>query len=239
MVSGTLAASGYWNGDRTWEGRDANPKGFHEDREVNAINEALLTPLTRRTLPGRAGQFVPNRHGLMQRWLAPIDDRASVELTPRLRARIEKVLSHRPFALKDPRFGVTLPAWRPLLPTDTAFLVVFREPGRSVTSIVKEVDDARYLRNIRLDARAAEALWCQTYRRILAEVSLGGDWLFVHYDEIVEGRGLERMGAFLDAALDRGFADVRLRRSAPAAELSQETEDLYAELLSRSGRVDA
>ena len=38
MLAGTLSAAGYYIGDCLIEANEANPKGFFEDYEVNAIN---------------------------------------------------------------------------------------------------------------------------------------------------------------------------------------------------------
>jgi len=42
MLAGCLAKSGYFMGDNLYPAREANPKGFFEDPEINAINEMLI-----------------------------------------------------------------------------------------------------------------------------------------------------------------------------------------------------
>ncbi|MDH5236916.1 MAG: sulfotransferase [Acidimicrobiia bacterium] len=235
MVAGTLAASGYRTGERLWPGGPANPRGFHEDREVNAINEALLATVLPWVPPGRLGMRMPGRLGHLQRWLAPIPLDRAVRTTPRIDRRIAAVVARTPYALKDPRFCTTLSAWRPHLAPDTGFVVVFREPARTVTSLLREVDQARYLRGVDLDRERAEALWRLNYQRVLARATDEGDrWLFLHYDQVLEGSGLGRLGEFLGAELVADFLDAGLRRSTDELLVTDETAAVYAELCQRA-----
>jgi hypothetical protein len=235
MIAGTLASSGYWTGARQWAGTDANPKGFFEDREVNAINEALLSTVTPWVPRGRLGRWWPGRLGDLQRWLALVADDAEVRSSPMIDARIAAAVQSRPFAIKDPRFCVTLSAWRPHLPADTGFIVVFREPARTVASLRHEVGSAGYLRQVQLSEHEAETLWQQSYRRVLDLAGQGGDWLFVHYEQALAGGGLDRLGDFLGADIDRRFVDENLRRSADDGIVADESGRIYAALCERAG----
>ncbi len=235
MVAGLLAGSGYFMGERLWPARGANPKGFYEDREVNLVNEALLAPLLARKLPGILGRLQPRRRGRLQRWLALLPDEAEVAARPRLGSRIARLAARRPFCFKDPRFCYTLPAWRPHL-GGGGFVCVFRDPERTVRSIARELETARYLRTLRLDAAEIAAVWNAMYRRVLDQHRHEGDWLFVHYDQVISGSAPIAIEAFLDVRADRTFVEKRLQRSASSPlGLSPEVRATYEELCDRAG----
>jgi hypothetical protein len=52
--------------------------------------------------------------------------------------------ARRPYLFKDPRFSCTLATWMPFLAAETTFLCVFREPIRTMNSIMRIVRDERY-----------------------------------------------------------------------------------------------
>lgn len=234
MVAGTLAASGYRTGTRLWAPTDANPKGFHEDREVNTINERLLARHTPWVPPGRMGRLWPARLGYLQRWLAILDDDVSPTASERLRGRMAAAVSLEPFALKDPRFCVTLPAWRSVLPSGTRFLVIFREPARTIASTVKEVRAAPYLRSVAFDDRRAEALWQQCYERALGMADDSREWMFVHYDQVLDGSAIGGLASFLEASIDDSFVEPALQRTDDRGTIAPATIDLYARLCQRA-----
>ncbi|MDX1388819.1 MAG: hypothetical protein R3344_06490, partial [Acidobacteriota bacterium] len=72
MVAGTLAGAGYFMGEKLWDATPANPKGFFEDQEINAINEDLIAQV----LPARPavlGRWLyRDRPTRLQRWLARV-----------------------------------------------------------------------------------------------------------------------------------------------------------------------
>src|SRR5262249_42923187 len=123
MLAGVLSQAGYYMGEHLIPPDEANPKGYFEDDEVNAINEKLLALVT----PARSRPA----HGW--RWLAAVPVSARISCSPQLAKRIEIQTSRTPFCLKDPRFCYTLPVWRPFL-RDTMLLCVFREPTRTAQS---------------------------------------------------------------------------------------------------------
>ena len=46
MLAGTLRGAGYYMGAHLLPADEANPRGYFEDDEINAINEALLAAVT-------------------------------------------------------------------------------------------------------------------------------------------------------------------------------------------------
>src|SRR5262249_25751563 len=188
MVAGALANAGYFMGDRLYPARDANPLGFFEDPEINAINEELLAP----HVPADQGLAAP------QRWLARLGrtvDTAPEPLRPRLRALVVR----QPIGFKDPRFCYTLPAWRDAL-GDARFVVVFRDPATTAASIVRECAVADYLAGIPMNAARALETWCAMYRQVLQQYRATPPgarerWLFVHYEQMLapDGSAVERL----------------------------------------------
>lgn len=210
MLSGTLRGAGYYMGGRLYRPREANPKGFFEAISINAINERLLAPLA----PSRS------RHPLLriwragfpsERWLARIPVGTPIRVPARVARRITQQVTRSPFAFKDPRFCYTLPAWRPHLPADTVFLCIFREPGRTVTSILKEC--RTQYPDISLDEDDAFGIWTDMYEHILRIHRHDGEWLFLHFDQVLDGTALPVIERLLDARVDRCFADHRLKRA--------------------------
>lgn len=230
MLAGSLFGAGYYMGARLYRPRRANPKGFFESLPINAINERLLKPLA----PSRSSQLFLRiwRAGFpSERWLAELPVGTPLAPpSPHLVRRIRYQLGRRlPFAFKDPRFCYTLPAWRPHLPRDTAFLCIFREPGRTAASILGEC--ASLYPDIRLNEDDVYAIWMAMYGHILHRHRHRGDWLFVHYDQVLDGSAHERIEQHLGTRIDRKFADKRLKRSA-SFRAPAYTLDMYRTLCS-------
>lgn len=231
MLSGTLSGAGYYMGGRLYRPRKANPKGFFEAIAINAINERLLSPLA----PLRSHHPFLRiwRAGFpSERWLARIPVGTPIEAPARLTRRIAGQVIQRPFAFKDPRFCYTLPAWRPQLPPDTVFLCIFREPGRTVTSILKEC--RTQYPDIRLDKDEAFGVWNDMYGHILHTHRHEGTWLFVHYDQVLDGSALPAIESHLGARVNRDFADARLKR-APLIAPPATAAATYRELCTLAG----
>lgn len=212
MLAGSLAQAGYYMGGKLYKARNANPKGFFESLPINAINERLLKPIA----PSRSTRMfmrIWRARFPSERWLAELPvGTAPPGPTPRIERRISRHIQQRPFAFKDPRFCYTLPAWRPLLPLDTAFLCIFREPGRTVTSILRECR-ALYP-DIPLTEQDAYRVWSAMYGHVLEHHRHEGDWLFLHYDQMLDGSAHPRIEAHLGTRIDRRFPDATLKRAA-------------------------
>lgn len=164
-VAGVVAGAGYFMGDDLHAPRTANPKGFFEGPLVKAINEDLLAPVVPIAPPAPAVSSIANAPA-GSRWLARVTPGTPVVATPEIAARISAAIARAPLAYKDPRFCYTLNAWRPLLPDDTVFVCVFREPTRTVNSTLKERREAPYLRYVHLTYASALELWTVMYRHV-------------------------------------------------------------------------
>ena len=229
MVAGCLAKSGRFMGDDLYPGRISNPKGFFESADINRVNENILAQV----VPGRPriiGRYLFRDRPLMwQRWLARVPVGMPILTTPEIDLSILKLVEREPYCYKDPRFSYTLPVWRPHL-NNTSFICVFRDPTQTASSIVMECSQADYLQSISINYNQALELWNIMYEHILTHYQIGGNWLFLHYDQMFENEGLERLQEFTGALIDVTFPDQSLRRSLGRVRIPLKSEGLYREL---------
>lgn len=231
MLTGTLHQAGYYMGGKLYSPRSANPKGFFEALQINAINEHLLRPYT----PSQSKYlfFRIWRAGFpSERWLARLPVGTTINATARDGFRIAKQTGRRPFAFKDPRFCYTLPAWRPYLPKDTVFMCIFREPGRTANSMVRE--GRKQYPDIPLSLNDALGVWNDMYRHVLDIHRHNGSWLFLHYEQVLNGSAFPKIEEKLKVRVDHHFPDVRLKRT-PDIRPPEEIVGTYHELCSLAG----
>ena len=246
LAAGILAQAGYFMGEELWPADIGNPKGYFEDREVNKINDELIALVAPKTPPRGLRKLLLGDIPILghyQHWVAVLRPDVSITCSPAMRERIAAVTARQPFCFKDPRFSYTLPVWRPYI-GDALLLCVFRDPSVTASSMVRECKRADHMKGTKVDERWALKVWEAMYRYILdVHYPQGGDWLFVHYDQLLDrsaGAELERR---LGVRIDRGFASAELNRSRPRAAVPRRTARLYVRLcaLARygSGRRDA
>jgi len=197
----------HWHGDNLIPPSPANPKGFFEDSTVNhEINEGILKQTTQRQ--------VPRGHW----WLKRLAPGTPLYSTYQQRVLIRKYLQPRPkpFCLKDPRLSYTFPTWDAYLPSNTVVLVVFRNPGITVSSMRQEIRKAKYLANYKHDASYLFGVWEDMYLNILNHYADSTrPWKFISFDEILTKAGIEKVVDAVIADVDRKFPDVKLKRSKP------------------------
>jgi hypothetical protein len=74
------------------------------------------------------------------------------------------------------------------------------------------------------------------YRRVLDDLRNTGDWLFVYYDDVIDGHGIRVIEEYLGVQADRSFPEPSLRRSRPEGlEVGLLARSTYAELCELSG----
>jgi hypothetical protein len=144
------------------------------------------------------------------------------------------MVAREPYCFKDPRFSYTLPVWASCLRNVTC-ICVFRDPGATAVSIVKECAEAAYLSNVRMTLPRAIEIWTSIYKSVISLQGLPIDWMFLHYSQVVHGDGLIRIAQRLDAPADSTFPDAALHRSRSACEVPPETLLVYKELCCLSG----
>ena len=241
MLAGMVAGAGYYMGSqplpvnfRPEDERLTNPKGNFEDVEVNAINTEILAPLFPRPWPTRIGRALQQRRVLSPgfRWAASLPPDIEVSASDAVATRIQVLTVQRPFCLKDPRFCHTLPAWRPFI-GDAVFICVFREPARTANSIVTEW--RRYGRRYAMTYERALATWRSAYTQVLDRHRHIGEWMFVHYDQILDESAIPRIERFLGTALDRSFPESRLKRSSGTGPIPSADQEQYLLLCQLAG----
>jgi len=234
MLAGMLHAAGYYVGNQLLPPTSSNPKGYFEDRTINGLNEDLLIQLLRVKRAGIRGRLYPWRTFHGHRWIAPLDIEATVHATPEITDQMQSITSRRPFCLKDPRFCHTIDAWRPVL-GDAVFLCVFREPGRTATSMIAEIRKQTRLQFLHISRRRALHAWARAYEHILIKHMTQGEWLFVHYDQIFDGSAVPRIEEFLGTSIDASFVDRSLNRSTASTDIPRSTADIYERLCELAG----
>jgi hypothetical protein len=241
MVAGTLANAGYYMGDTMMAATEANPKGYFEAREVEAVNDKLidsmLKPAAWERWLNRAPQqpnFEDGHSWAKTRWLALVPPHRKAHVRDKDLREIERLTSNSPYCFKDPRFSYTLPVWRPYL-KNTVYICVFREPAVTAASILKEVEREEYLQGIKFTLEQALGMWTYSYRHILEKHRHQGDWLFLHYQQVLTPYGLDQIEAFTGAVVNRDFPDERLRRTSAEAQLPSVTARVYEQLCRLAG----
>jgi len=234
MVAGTLAKTGYFMGEELWPTRESNPKGFFEDREINEINEDILEPYVPKRLSFFGFHILKNRPNKWQRWLSVVPVETDIKASEKIQKRIEDVTGNEPFCFKDPRFCYTLPVWMPYL-KNTVFICVFRDPGTTAASIVKETHtlnkDADNSNKIIVDPKRALKIWTIMYKHILFKHFKNGEWLFLHYNQVLQTSGLDKIEAITLANVDTSFPEKSLNRTRPSIiDIPAESKDIYQKL---------
>jgi Sulfotransferase family len=217
LLAGLFHGNGYFSGDNLWRATASNPLGYFEDVEINSINEDLLdqvAPWRPRGIIGALTPFVRDRPRYSQRWLASLPAGTVIPSNLSLDGRMAAQTARRPYLFKDPRFSYTLPSWLPYLAGDTVFLCTFREPQRTVNSVMKIIREERYLRDLKISPEKAYEYWQAIYESVLRQRdTISGEWLFVHYDELLNGRSIPLLEERLQARADRTMMQSELARS--------------------------
>jgi hypothetical protein len=229
MIAGTLAQAGYFMGENLYPPRDSNPKGFYEDPEVNNINETLLSSVLPKRPPILGKWFFRDRPKYSQYWLARLPVSVKIQTNSRVDSRIQGIISKEPYCLKDPRFSYTLPVWRQFLKNEV-YICIFRDPSSTVASILKECRSMDYLRDLSIDYFDALEVWNLMYSHILDIHQHKGCWLFIHYNQIIDGNGLDKLEAFTGAKVDRSFPDSNLRRTISNSPMTEYVKRTYKKL---------
>ena len=231
MVAGALSHAGYFMGEDMIKPTVSNPKGYYESTQVEAINEHLLMPIIPRRPRGLLGKLLRHRPKRFQLWLARVPVGRQIPCPEPFATRIQAAVKQQPFCFKDPRFCYTLPAWRPYL-QNTVFICVFREPVVTADSILKNCRDEPYLKNLSMTFARAIKVWTLMYRHILEIHCKEGQWLFLHYNQVLEPQGLDNLERFVNAKIDRAFPDRTLQRTTSDRRVTAEAQKIYETLCS-------
>jgi hypothetical protein len=87
------------------------------------------------------------------------------------------------------------------------------------------------MKGTEVDQRWALKVWEAMYRFILdVHYPQGGDWMFVHYDQLLDHCADAELERRLGIRIDREFAAAELNRSRPGAAVPRRTLRLYERL---------
>jgi len=209
---------------------DGNPLGYFEDIEVIEVNDAILAPFYcsrwRRLL--RTVSRKPNIVGTGA-WLLDLDPSLlnSVRLRLDYADKFRELFARTPFAYKDPRFSFTVGVLAPIMPKNTVYLCVFRHPLQVVESTKKHAARSGTI----VDDEYCFALWEAHYGCLLQHYHrIGGQWLFVSYEQLMNGETLYRIEEFLGVRLDRGLVKRQLMRANTVGRLRGRVAEIYDRL---------
>lgn len=231
MLMGTLAKAGYFMGEELKAGY-GHANGVFETRNINRINEELLDTVVRRrpTMRLLRRRFIKrlfwHRVGRGQGAFARLPVDTEFPSPPALIERIERLTQREPFCFKDPRLIYTLPVWRPYL-RDTVFICMFRNPSHTAESLVEMNWTPEYFA---LDFEKALDVWRHMYLHVLRKHRREGEWLFVNYDQLLNGQAMDRLEAFTGAPVDRSFPDPSKNHRSSGRVPPAEVQDVYLQL---------
>lgn len=200
---------------------------------ADAAAPAALVTLDEAIL-ARAGAPAALRRGW--RWCAGLEPDAKLTATPSERQALARLLAPAPFCLWDARLAWTLPELRPLA-RGAGAVCLFREPREQVAALREAARVDPLLRGAILDERALLAEWTRTYRRVLEHLSVEGEWLFLHREQLLRTCGQSRLAGFAGASFDPTRLRVELLRTVPTDGPEGEAGEVYAELCARAGHA--
>ena len=133
-------------------------------------------------------------------------------------------------SLKDPRFCVTLGAWRPALRPATSFVAVVRNPAEVAMSLAAMARrDPTYYDGFEVTPTVALALWAAAARRVL-RLRRDGRWFVVDHASLLNGSAVVPLGRFVGRGLDPNQVKADLHRSRSEIEVGDACLGLAADL---------
>lgn len=234
--AGLFRQNGLFMGDRLHPPSDANPRGYFEDAGINQLNNRiLLRLLPSDRLVHRGIEYLRDRPEGRHAWLARISPDTEIDASASELSEIEQWTVRAPFCYKDPRFCYLLHLWRRSARA-AKMVCVFRNPVMAAKSILHNCQTHPPLADFAISVNQAFELWTLCYERVLQRHASNGDWFFVDYDHILDGRALEALESFTGHAIDRSFPDHAYNRSSASLTVPPQTSQVY-ELLKK--RADA
>jgi hypothetical protein len=240
MLGGILYQAGFYMGENIYHGRITNPKGFYECMAVNKINEAILEENFEleshcRIHDEELKDYVPD-HAKDQGWLSIFPTESRLRCDNRvIQEKIREMVSRQPFCFKDPRFSYTLPIWKRYLSADAIFICVFRDPAKTVNSIIAECGRMRYLRDLTITRSIAYKIYVNMYRHILNYSNkCNDDFMFIHYDQVTSGAALDELSNRLGVNLTSEFVEASLDRTPGSGTIPQSVTETYQMLCEKA-----
>ena len=113
---------------------------------------------------------------------------------------------------------------------------MFRHPGATAESVIKDCKTANYLTDFHIDREILYKLWYNSYQRVLTNLSGNKDenMIFVHYEQLLSKEILPKLSEKLEVDIDSTFVSPELNRSPSTISVPQCTIELYETLCSLS-----
>lgn len=234
MTAGLFHASGLYQGQALHGPSPENPKGYFEDASINQINNRILS----RYVPAPEvidGQlYRADAPGGSNGWLSRLPLNTVPEATVEEKNAISEHLNRGPFCLKDTRFCYLLDIWRDLAPGNLRFICVFRRPEVAALSVLRSLRMREGLFDVAMSVNQALDLWTLMYTHVLERHATSGGWLFVHYEDITNGKALPAIREFSGCPIDETFPDKTLNRTAPEFPPSDAAQAVFERLLEKA-----
>ena len=222
LLMAMLNTPGWHQGEvHSIQPRQANPLGFYEDWEVNAINDRIIEAALKATgrAPGLSKDAGVDHPGPGQHWLARVPLNTHMEATAEQKQDMARLMEQRPFCYKDPRFSYTLDLWLEQMTPESRRQVrticMFRRPEVVVESLLKEVRVEPTLHNLAISVKQAFAIWELSYQWILRRCRRPSaeQTLFLEYEALFSDAGQQTLKRFTGIQIDRSLPRPELNRS--------------------------
>ncbi|MCF8235820.1 MAG: sulfotransferase [Bacteroidales bacterium] len=214
LMGALLYQAGYYMGNELYPGRESNPLGFFECEEVNTINEEILSRYDSRPnsqyIFSQERKYSPFNPMNGQRWLTHIAD--NIQIIPCDKSNIESRISeliinakkNSPIAFKDPRFNYTLEIWDKYLKKDTLIICMYREPTKTIESILKMTKYDNHLSNFYIDSVLAYQLWYNSYNYFVYTLTkkIKKEIIFINYTKLLNKSILPTLSEMIGVKLD-------------------------------------
>ena len=221
MLAGMFANLDCFFGDNpNYLGKNkSNPKGFYEDYEINTINEDILKQNLTSIPEILRKVFFPSFTFYRARWLARLPLNKKIISNDSIENKIVKMIQKSPFCYKDPRFSYTLPTWQKILrrkKIDVKYIVVYREPNKTASSIVRECEENKALHTLKMKHMIALKVWELMYSHILKNYNKDvnkDNWMFIHYNQLFNESNLDEIEKHTNSKFNRYFPNKQLSRT--------------------------
>lgn len=233
MTAGLFRNCGLNMGGQLHAPSPENPKGYFEAAPVNQLNNRILGALNpaREVIDGLP--YRADSPGMTNGWLSRIPLGAQITCTPDQSAEIRQILATRPFCIKDTRFCYLLHLWRHEAP-EARMICVFRRPEVSAASILNSLRLRPGLHDMALSVNQAFQIWTLMYQHVLDHQAQSGEWLFVDYDDVLNGTALGALARFSGHEVDADFPTRQLNRTQPEFQAPADSDALHARLMARA-----
>jgi len=236
MTAGLFRNSGIFMGDQLHPGGPENAKGYFEDAKINNLNNRILARYTPKPRVKNGIDYQCDTPANVGGWLSRIPLNVEITATTDEQAEIDQWVRRVPFCYKDTRFCYLIHLWQQN--DDSARMVcVFRRPDLVAESILKNCRVEKSLSKFAISVEQAFQVWTLMYQHILNKHADTGRWLFLEYENLLNGQAHDALEAFTEVSIDRNFPDTNLNRSTSNLDIPEETAKVFEQLRTRASII--